>query len=223
MQALSSGGRRLLPMVAVTCLALVLSIWTPFAFAAASVQMVEGSASNINSWAFMPAEVTISSGDFVTWKNNGSLAHSATADEGAFDTGLLQPGDSLNVTLTNSGTYAYHCTPHPWMKGTITVTAAAAAPAPAAPAPAPAAPAPAPAAPAAPAAAAPAGQAQPTPTPFRFLTPTPFVSRPATTTTTGQTPRTGGLPVELALPLLAAGASALGGGAYVLRRGRRRS
>ena len=121
-------------MVAVTCLALVLSIWTPFAFAAASVQMVEGSASNINSWAFMPAEVTIAAGDFVTWKNSGTLAHSATADDGAFDSGLLQPGDSLNVTLSNPGTYAYHCTPHPWMKGTITVTAAAAAPAPAAPA-----------------------------------------------------------------------------------------
>jgi len=210
-------------MVAVTCLALVLSIWTPFAFAAASVQMVEGSASNINSWAFMPAEVTIAAGDFVTWKNSGTLAHSATADDGAFDSGLLQPGDSLNVTLSNPGTYAYHCTPHPWMKGTITVTAAAAAPAPAAPAAA--APAAAPAAPAAAApAAAPAAQAQPTSTPFRFLTPTPFVSRPATTTstTTGQTPRTGGLPLELALPLLAAGASALGGGAYVLRRGRRR-
>src|SRR5437667_10751742 len=148
-------------MVAVTCLALVLSIWTPFAFAAASVQMVEGSASNINSWAFMPAEVTIAAGDFVTWKNSGTLAHSATADDGAFDSGLLQPGDSLNVTLSNPGTYAYHCTPHPWMKGTITVTAAAAAPAPAAPA----APAAAPAAPAAAApAAAPAAQAQPTPT-----------------------------------------------------------
>jgi len=59
-----------------------------------------------------------------------------------------------------------------------------------------------------------------TPTPFRFLTPTPFVSRPATTTvTTGTTaPSTGGFPMELALPALAGGLAAIGGGSILLRR-----
>jgi plastocyanin len=205
-------------MVAVTGFALALSIWAPFAFAAASVRMVEGSATNINSWSFMPAEVTMSAGETVTWTNGGSLAHTATADDGAFDTDLVQPGDSANVTLSTPGTYAYHCTPHPWMKGMITVAAAAGAPAAAPAAAAPAAPAAA-----APAPAVPGAQGQATPTPFRFLTPTPFVSRPATTTTTTTTaPRAGGVPIELALPLLAAGASALGGGTYLLRRSRRR-
>jgi hypothetical protein len=56
-----------------------------------------------------------------------------------------------------------------------------------------------------------------TATPFRFLTPTPFVSRPTTTTTT-TTPNAGGFPLELALPALAGGLAAIGGGTYLLRR-----
>jgi hypothetical protein len=69
-------------------------------------------------------------------------------------------------------------------------------------------------------------QALPTPTPFRFLTPTPFVpgtggTTPATTTTTTTTttpPRAGGFPLELALPIMAVGLAAIGGGALVLKR-----
>jgi hypothetical protein len=71
-------------------------------------------------------------------------------------------------------------------------------------------------------------QAVPTPTPFRFLTPTPIVPRTtttgSTTTTTTTTatsstaPRTGGFPLELALPALAGGLAAIGGGSYFLRR-----
>jgi hypothetical protein len=71
-------------------------------------------------------------------------------------------------------------------------------------------------------------QALPTPTPFRFLTPTPFVSTaPRTTTTTSQTtttsptrtaPSTGGFPMELALPALAGGLAAMGGGSLLFRR-----
>jgi hypothetical protein len=66
-------------------------------------------------------------------------------------------------------------------------------------------------------------QVPPTPTPFRFLTPTPFVPSKTTTTTTttvpGQTmPRAGGFPLELALPVLAGGIAAIGGGSLLLRR-----
>ena len=197
----------------------------------ATVTITEGSQSDINSWGFTPPEVTIPAGQAITWTNGGSIAHTATATGGQFDTGMIAPGESKTVTLSAPGTYAYQCTPHPWMKGTITVTAAAnapaAAPAPAAPAAAPAAAPPA-AAPAAAPPAAPAAQAQmPTPTPLRLATPTPFRFVPstttgATTTTTTTAPQAGGFPVEMAAPLLAAGASALGGGLYVLRRGRRR-
>jgi len=62
-----------------------------------------------------------------------------------------------------------------------------------------------------------------TPTPFRFLTPTPLVpSKTTTTTTTTTTPRAGGFPMELAVPALAGGLAALGGGTVLLRRKRTR-
>ena len=61
----------------------------------------------------------------------------------------------------------------------------------------------------------------PTPTPFRFLTPTPFVpSKVTTTTTSTTTPRAGGFPMELALPALAGGLAAIGGGTLLFRRKR---
>jgi hypothetical protein len=60
----------------------------------------------------------------------------------------------------------------------------------------------------------------PTPTPFRFLTPTPFAPG---VTTTAPTPRTtpppaGGFPMELAIPALAGGLAAIGGGSLLFRR-----
>jgi hypothetical protein len=60
-------------------------------------------------------------------------------------------------------------------------------------------------------------QQLPTPTPFRFLTPTPFVPRTTTTTST-TVPNAGGLPMELAIPALAGGLAAIGGGSLLLRR-----
>lgn len=62
-------------------------------------------------------------------------------------------------------------------------------------------------------------QQLPTPTPFRFLTPTPFAPRTTTTTTTStRTPSAGGFPMELAIPALAGGLAAIGGGSALLRR-----
>jgi hypothetical protein len=61
------------------------------------------------------------------------------------------------------------------------------------------------------------GQALPTPTPFRFLTPVPNTV-PSTTTTTTVAPRAGGFPLELAVPALAGGLAAIGGGTFLLRR-----
>jgi hypothetical protein len=63
----------------------------------------------------------------------------------------------------------------------------------------------------------------PTPTPFRFLTPTPITPRTTTSSTTTTVtattaPRTGAFPLELALPALAGGLTAIGGGTYLLRR-----
>src|SRR5687768_1557527 len=109
------GGRRHLPLVAVTvCSAFVLILaQATAAFADATVDIAEGSVSDINSWVFTPPEITVSAGESITWKNSGALAHTATAAGGQFDTGNIDAGQSKSVTLSSPGTFPYTCTPHP--------------------------------------------------------------------------------------------------------------
>jgi plastocyanin len=80
----------------------------------------------ISDFKFSPAGVTVNVGDTVTWSNAGPTGHSATANDGSFDTGILQKGSSGSHTFSQAGTFSYFCKPHPFMKGTITVVAAAA-------------------------------------------------------------------------------------------------
>jgi plastocyanin len=110
----------------------------------------------IADFHFTPPSTTVHVGDTITWTNDGPSAHTATASDGSFSTGTLSKGHSASHTFTKPGTFAYVCTIHPFMHGTITVLAAAtAAPAPTttttsapptttAPAPAPTSTAPAP-------------------------------------------------------------------------------
>ncbi len=76
----------------------------------------------IIDFAFAPATTTIHVGDTITWTNTGSAPHTATARNGSFDTGILNKGQSASHTFTQAGTFAYYCTVHPFMKGTIVVT-----------------------------------------------------------------------------------------------------
>lgn len=76
----------------------------------------------IRDFEFDPKEITVSVGTTVTWTNEGPTAHTATADDGTFDTGNLVKGASGTYKFTKAGTYKYHCTPHPYMKATVTVT-----------------------------------------------------------------------------------------------------
>jgi plastocyanin len=78
----------------------------------------------ISGFAFSPSSLTINVGDRVTWTNSDAVAHTATATGGAFDTGDIGQGQSASVRFTRAGTYAYYCTPHPSMTGTIRVRAA---------------------------------------------------------------------------------------------------
>lgn len=77
----------------------------------------------ISDFKFTPATVTIHTGDTITWTNDGPSEHTATASNGSFNTGLLKKGQSASHTFTQPGTYAYICTIHPFMHGTIVVLA----------------------------------------------------------------------------------------------------
>jgi len=78
----------------------------------------------IADFSFSPASLTINQGDTVTWVNNGPTPHSATANNGSFNTGILKAGQSGSHTFDQAGTFTYYCQPHPFMKGTIVVQAA---------------------------------------------------------------------------------------------------
>ena len=78
----------------------------------------------IANLAFDPATVTIQVGNVVTWTNQDSTAHTATAADGSFDTGQLANGAFETVTFNTVGTFAYACSIHPQMTGSVVVEAA---------------------------------------------------------------------------------------------------
>jgi LPXTG-motif cell wall-anchored protein len=78
----------------------------------------------IKDFSFGPASVTVNAGESVTWTNQGPTKHSATAGDGSFDTGLLAKGKSASHTFGKAGTFAYVCSIHPNMHGTVRVVAA---------------------------------------------------------------------------------------------------
>ena len=79
----------------------------------------------INDQGFTPARLTISPGTTVTWVNQGQLAHTATAENGSFDSGLIQPGGRYSRRFDQAGETPYLCTPHPFMRGAIIVSGGA--------------------------------------------------------------------------------------------------
>src|SRR5918998_2608464 len=76
---------------------------------------------DISNHAFNPAQLNVAPGTTVRFVNNDPEPHTATADNGLFDTGILQPGSSFDVLLDGSGTVTYHCELHPHMQGSIVV------------------------------------------------------------------------------------------------------
>lgn len=76
---------------------------------------------SIQNFAYSPSTITVKVGDKVTWTNKDSIGHSATADNGSFDTGVLQQGQSGSITFHKAGTFTYHCSVHPTMKATVIV------------------------------------------------------------------------------------------------------
>jgi plastocyanin len=77
----------------------------------------------IEGFAYDPDPVTIEEGGKVTWINRDSAPHTATAEDGSFDTGTLEEGKLKSETFKEPGTYAYICSIHPQMHGTVEVVA----------------------------------------------------------------------------------------------------
>ncbi len=89
---------------------------------------------SISGMAFSPSSLTIHVGDTITWTNIDSVAHTVTSNSGSeLSSGTLAApssggyyssttsGGSYTHTFTTAGTYAYHCSIHTSMMGTVVV------------------------------------------------------------------------------------------------------
>ncbi len=75
---------------------------------------------SIANFEFHPGTLTISRGSRVTFHNASHTTHTATR-RGAFNTGRIAPGTSITIRFKRAGTFAYHCSIHPFMHGKIVV------------------------------------------------------------------------------------------------------
>jgi plastocyanin len=76
----------------------------------------------IQNFSFSPDTITVNKGMTVVWTNNDSAGHTITADGGNGPaSGVINPGETYAFTFDAAGTFGYHCSIHPSMKGTVVV------------------------------------------------------------------------------------------------------
>ena len=76
---------------------------------------------SVFDFGFAPANRTVNVGDTVSWANTGDAPHTVTANDGSFDSGFMLSGDPFSRRFDDPGAFAYFCSIHPEMVGTITV------------------------------------------------------------------------------------------------------
>jgi len=93
----------------------------PASTAATTTAATATNAATIKGFSFQPDVLKVKVGAKVTWTNDDTVAHTVTADTNSFASGNLQPAGSFSFTFTRPGTYAYHCSIHPSMHGSVVV------------------------------------------------------------------------------------------------------
>lgn len=76
----------------------------------------------ISDFTFEPATLEIEAGTTVVWSNLDAAPHTASANNGTWDSDTLGEGDTFSMTFDDPGTYEYGCVFHPSMEGSIVVT-----------------------------------------------------------------------------------------------------
>ncbi|HRO15439.1 MAG TPA: amicyanin [Paracoccus sp. (in: a-proteobacteria)] len=80
----------------------------------------------IDKMKYQQPEITIKAGSVVTWQNAEAMPHNVAFKAGAvadekLDGPMMKKGQSFSMRFNEPGTYDYHCTPHPFMKGKVIV------------------------------------------------------------------------------------------------------
>jgi plastocyanin len=94
---------------------------TAYGAPASTATTTATNAATIKGFSFQPDVLKVKVGAKVTWTNDDAVAHTVTADTNSFASGNLQPAGSFSFTFTRPGTYAYHCSIHPSMHGSVVV------------------------------------------------------------------------------------------------------
>lgn len=77
---------------------------------------------SVLDFAYDPSTIQIGAGQTVAWTNGDSAPHTVTLDDGSCDAGQFAKGETVALTFSQAGSYAYHCTIHPNMQGTVEVS-----------------------------------------------------------------------------------------------------
>jgi len=76
----------------------------------------------IKGFAFDPPTVKVAPGTRVVWLNSDPVSHRIVSDSSdELNSDPMDQGRTYGHTFDKAGTYAYHCSIHPSMKGTVIV------------------------------------------------------------------------------------------------------
>ena len=75
----------------------------------------------IDNFVFEPARLTVKAGTTVTWLNRDDIPHTVAAKDRLFKSKVMDTDESYSFTFSIPGEYAYFCSLHPHMVGTIVV------------------------------------------------------------------------------------------------------
>ncbi len=75
----------------------------------------------IEDFSFQPERIEVDAGTEVTWTNEDDFAHTVTARDDAFESGELEGGDQFRQTFDEPSEFAYFCSIHNSMTGTVIV------------------------------------------------------------------------------------------------------
>ncbi len=75
----------------------------------------------IQGMAFSPATLSVAPGDVIVFTNMDNAPHTATANDGSWDTGRLNRGQSAQIAVSAGMDGTYFCNFHRSMKGSFTV------------------------------------------------------------------------------------------------------
>ena len=77
----------------------------------------------IDNFSFGPVTLTVPVGATITWINRDDIPHTvvSTDDPKTFKSKVMDTDENFSFTFTKPGTYAYFCSVHPKMTGTVVV------------------------------------------------------------------------------------------------------